>query len=662
MNRRLAILLALVLLVAPKLAAAWWNDDWTQRKSVTIDASPSGVPLTEAVGRFPVLVRLHDGVFPFAQALERGQDIRFIADDDQTPLAFHLEEFDPLLGLGFAWVDVPGLKPGTKTNIWLYYGNPKAADVANAAATYDGDTLLTYHFGERNTPPADASAYHNAATTAGKFVDAALIGHGLHLDGATPVTLPASPSLAIAEGAAMTLSLWLKMDALQPNAILYSRRDGSNALTLGIDQGVPFVQVTDASGSKRSSGGTPLTAGSWQHIALVGTGNQFRIFVDGVSGASLDAVTPALAGSATLGTDAASTTVPPAVDAPYAGPGANPAAAGKAAHAPAHAPGATGASNPAHTPTMLAPGGFIGDIDELQIAKVARSESYLKAQVASEGAGPDARLVALGADEESSSWLTGYFAILINAVTPDGWVVIGVLAAMSVVSWLVMVSKTAFVNRQARANRRFQHLFDRVTHRLDAVHREEPEVLLANGGTISARERRALHASPMFRLFALGAAELRGRFAAADSEAPSTVRPVLESHASATLRSRMDAQLLRETQALNRSMVLLTIAISGGPFLGLLGTVIGVMITFAAVAAAGDVNVNAIAPGIAAALVATVAGLAVAIPALFGYNYLLTRIKDLTADMRVFVDEYTTRLAEVYRISPRQIESLLAAE
>jgi biopolymer transport protein ExbB len=95
-------------------------------------------------------------------------------------------------------------------------------------------------------------------------------------------------------------------------------------------------------------------------------------------------------------------------------------------------------------------------------------------------------------------------------------------------------------------------------------------------------------------------------------------------------------------------MVLLTIAISGGPFLGLLGTVVGVMITFAAVAQAGDVNVNAIAPGIAAALAATVAGLAVAIPALFGYNYLVTRIKMTTSDMQVFIDEFITRLAEFY--------------
>jgi biopolymer transport protein ExbB len=95
-------------------------------------------------------------------------------------------------------------------------------------------------------------------------------------------------------------------------------------------------------------------------------------------------------------------------------------------------------------------------------------------------------------------------------------------------------------------------------------------------------------------------------------------------------------------------MVLLTISISGGPFLGLLGTVVGVMITFAAIAAAGDVNVNAIAPGISAALLATVAGLGVAIPALFGYNYILTRNKEIQANMQVFVDEFVTRAFEKY--------------
>jgi biopolymer transport protein ExbB len=110
----------------------------------------------------------------------------------------------------------------------------------------------------------------------------------------------------------------------------------------------------------------------------------------------------------------------------------------------------------------------------------------------------------------------------------------------------------------------------------------------------------------------------------------------------------MDATQARLQQRLSARMVLLTIAISGGPFLGLLGTVIGVMITFAAIAASGDVNINAIAPGTAAALAATVAGLAVAIPCLFGYNWLNTRIKSVVTENRVFLDEFVARIAEQY--------------
>jgi biopolymer transport protein ExbB len=68
---------------------------------------------------------------------------------------------------------------------------------------------------------------------------------------------------------------------------------------------------------------------------------------------------------------------------------------------------------------------------------------------------------------------------------------------------------------------------------------------------------------------------------------------------------------------------------------------------FGGVAMAGDVNVNAIAPGIAAALLATIAGLTCAIPALFGYNYLNGRISALADQMRVFIDRLITRLAEM---------------
>jgi biopolymer transport protein ExbB len=145
----------------------------------------------------------------------------------------------------------------------------------------------------------------------------------------------------------------------------------------------------------------------------------------------------------------------------------------------------------------------------------------------------------------------------------------------------------------------------------------------------------------LYRIYHAGIQQVKKRLGSrADAE--------LSPQALNVVRASLDATVVRENQRLNSLMVLLTIAISGGPFLGLLGTVVGVMITFAAIAATGDVNVAAIAPGIAAALVATVAGLAVAIPALFGYNYLGSRIKSISADMHVFVDEYIARIAESY--------------
>src|SRR4029077_14815378 len=145
-------------------------------------------------------------------------------------------------------------------------------------------------------------------------------------------------------------------------------------------------------------------------------------------------------------------------------------------------------------------------------------------------------------------------------------------------------------------------------------------------------------------IYKIGGEEIRHRLAV-DGAAESHL---LSARSIQAIRAMLDGALVKETQKLNNLMVLLTIAISGGPFLGLLGTVIGVMITFAAIAAQGDVNVNAIAPGIAAALAATVAGLAVAIPALFGYNCLVSRVKDATSDMHVFIDEFVTKIAEHY--------------
>ncbi|MFO7190266.1 MAG: MotA/TolQ/ExbB proton channel family protein, partial [Pseudomonadota bacterium] len=112
------------------------------------------------------------------------------------------------------------------------------------------------------------------------------------------------------------------------------------------------------------------------------------------------------------------------------------------------------------------------------------------------------------------------------------------------------------------------------------------------------------------------------------------------------IRAAMDGVMVRENERMARRMNWLSTTIEGAPYVGLFGTVIGIMLVFVVAAMAGAVDINSVAPGMAAALLCTAAGLGVAIPALFGYNWLTSRAEAIAADMAVFVDEFTTRLAE----------------
>jgi biopolymer transport protein ExbB len=271
--------------------------------------------------------------------------------------------------------------------------------------------------------------------------------------------------------------------------------------------------------------------------------------------------------------------------------------------------------------------GYQGLIDELDLASVARSKDYVGLVYAAESA--DAKLIATKTETSStasSGGSPGYFGILFKSLTPDAWTIIAILGVMFLISVFVMITKALYVVRTDGANQRFLKQF-----------REASDVL-----TLQTAEGSASWGnSSLFRLYQAGLRELVRRKVGQSTKRLSG--PSLDA-----VKATIDADSVREGYALNAQMVLLTIAIAGGPFLGLLGTVVGVMITFASIAAAGDVNVNAIAPGIAAALLATVAGLSVAIPSLFGYNYLASRIKTIGSDMQIFIDEFVTRVAETY--------------
>ena len=576
------VLTVLVLLIQVLAQPAWarWSEDWKQRSRITLNTTAQGAATTGPTDNVPVLVRLHTGNFAFLDARADGADLRFVAADDKTPLKFHIERFDGVNELAFVWVQVPRVNAASKVDFfWLYYGNEKAAPAGDAKTAYDAAQGLVYHFADGQTTPQDATANANHALRMTAVpVSAGLAGAAISFDGRSELVVDAKPSLRTG-AAGLTVSMWIKPTALD-DAVLIRQVDGANRVALLLRGGSLVVE----SSSGNSGPGAKLTVGVWQHLALVMAPNAGpTVLLNGAEVLRSTSAVPPLAGQMVFGT------------------------------------------------------GYKGELDELQVATTARSTDWLR--LAAGGQGPDQKLLALAPADAAAAEDGGvnYLAILLGAVTVDGWVVIALLGVMFVVSFWVMISKAFLVRRLAQENERFMSQFAGL---MDGI---QPGQLPVERQLAEAETAARYGASPLYRLYAAAVSELHRRFDA--YKLAGRQLQISESTLSA-IKATVDARLVRELQGLNSRLVVLTVSIAGGPFLGLLGTVVGVMITFAAIAAAGDVNVNAIAPGIAAALVATVAGLVVAIPCLFGYNFLTSRIGEITADLQAFVDELVTRIAE----------------
>jgi biopolymer transport protein ExbB len=555
------LILPLLLAVLPLASHAWWDKAWTQRTKVTLDTGAAGTDTKEPVSGLPVAVRLHSGNFDFSKAKEDGSDLRVLAGDDKTPLAFRVERFDGLNELAVVWVLLPTVAPGSdKNTLYIYAGNPKAAaEAAAATATgLDNAMLAAFHFSAADG--ADATGSLKAAAPLVLEPNGLLSG-ALKLAG-TAAAWPASDKLRTPAGGSLSVSLWIKADAVAQGTLW---QQGTVAMQ------VQGGQLAARVGTVSTRGGT-LAVAQWTHVAMTLGQGKLTLYVNGTQVAQADTATPAVEGETRAGE------------------------------------------------------GITGTLDELQMAGAVRAPAWLALAAATQGVGAKGIKGQLEADGAAEAGGHNYFGILFANLTTDAWIIIGILLVMFLIAVWVMITKAVFVVRADKDNLGFLERF-----------RSASDNLLMLGQDADAHRN-----SQLFRLYQAGVRELAKRKVGAADAKP------LSGASLNAVKASVDADLVRESAQLNSQMVLLTIAISGGPFLGLLGTVVGVMITFAAIAAAGDVNVNAIAPGIAAALLATVAGLAVAIPALFGYNYLAARIKNISADMQIFVDEFITRVAETY--------------
>ena len=591
------------LLLLPSMASAYWDNEWSFRKKITLDTSATGVDIAASLTDLPVLVRLHTGNFAyFSDSKPDGSDLRFIAGDDKTPLKFHIERYDVVNQLAYLWVRVPRVAAKSNDFIWMYYGNAKAVAAGEPGATYDAAQAAVFHFDNASGTPQDLTANKNAISAwTAQPVNASLIGGGAAVGNGKFFAINTSPSLRMVPEAGATISMWLKLNGVQKDADIIYRRDGDSSLAFSVDGNALAVRYRNANGKVfEIPRAGALTPNVWYHVALTMSASRIAVLVNGTEAAAVNATVTELGGNIVV---AASEGGANALDA---------------------------------------------ELDELQIARVARSAEWLKAQA--HGEGGDAMLLSYGDDEQrGSSESTSYFAIILRNVTIDGWVVIGFLALMAAISWIVMIGKGYLIMRVRKDNRSFLEQFKKLGANDPAIldkNSDAAEIEYSNSPISMALFGKHDHfqSSALYHIYHAGIQEVNNRV----GRSVGAQAAGLSQQSVNAIRASLDAAVVRETQKINAQMVLLTIAISGGPFLGLLGTVVGVMITFAAIAAAGDVNINAIAPGIAAALVATVAGLAVAIPALFGYNYLMSRIKECIADMHVFVDEFVTRIAEHY--------------
>ncbi len=597
---------------------AWWNEEWAFRKVITIDTTETGLQINEELDNVSVLVRLHTGNFGyFFDIKDGGADLRFMAADDLTPLEYHVEKLDPINELALFWVKLPKLGVGVSDKIYMYYGNQTAIAAANVSGTFDETYVLALHFDEPGVPQDKTLNANHPVNSSADVSRASLMGQGALFDGTNSIQFADTPTLAMSSGIGWTFSTWLKPDAQSEDAVVMQYGNGQDTLSLKQVGGSLVARLVAAGNTYETALSPPLLIGDWQHVAVVIAGSQLQLYINGQQVAISEIPPLTMTGRLSLGGELSNDEVTAAAD--------------------------TEKTASTETLTTSAPAGnaFVGELDEVRVSGISRSQGWL--QVNANVQGKSAKLLLYGGDESQETEGSGeggghggYFGIIFDNVFGKEeaiveQLVIGLCVVMMLIAFVIMFFKAYVLYNARTATVKFLKAYQGLgsdADSFDKLYKHDKEFA----------------DSPLFTVYKQGITELRKRM----SPSVGAEFAGLEQKSVNAIRSTLDATMVREAQRINSYIVLLTIAISGGPFIGLLGTVVGVMVVFAGIAVSGEVNISAIAPGMAAALLATVSGLGVAIPALFGYNYLGAQIRELNADMHVFSDEFTARLNESF--------------
>lgn len=211
--------------------------------------------------------------------------------------------------------------------------------------------------------------------------------------------------------------------------------------------------------------------------------------------------------------------------------------------------------------------------------------------------------------------------------TPEAKGIIIILIVFSIFAWSIMASKAMQMRRAKRLNRLFESEFRTQKTVMDIFDR-----------------RVQVEDCPLFMVYHEGCKEMDIRLKLPEGGRKRFISLKSMEHIKRTLEGAVAQQSLR----LESGLIMLAIAVSGAPFLGLLGTVWGVMDAFGYVAMRGRADLATMAPGVAAALITTVAGLLVAIPSMFGYNWLVHNLRVLTVELDNFAQDLVSKMETEY--------------
>jgi biopolymer transport protein TolQ len=239
----------------------------------------------------------------------------------------------------------------------------------------------------------------------------------------------------------------------------------------------------------------------------------------------------------------------------------------------------------------------------------------------------------------------------VEKATPEGKATMSALLVLSLFSWTIIITKSRQLLIARKWAKKFFAAYEATRDPLEIK-----------------RQDQSFEGAPAYHLYVRGADELEYHLknypVNVKARADHTSDPTLgHGNTEVFVRSSttrvsmasfeavkvvMEETAAAEAMALEKGMIVLSTAVAGGPFIGLLGTVWGVMETFAGIANAGSASLTAMAPGVAGALICTVIGLLVAIPAMFSYNFMVTTIRAITQELDGFASRYANQMEHRY--------------